>query len=131
MNQRTTLLITFILGALGVAIGAFGAHWLKDLLIENGRIDTFKTGVFYHLLHTLALFGTGLIMEKDQGPTIRYASFAFILGIVFFSFSLYMLSITNVKILGAITPIGGVFFIGGWLLLFIAIKNSPNFKSDH
>ena len=122
--SKNTLLVSFILGAIGVLIGAFGAHALKAILLENSMTETFKTGVFYHLIHTLALFGTGILMLHNHSKSLRYASIFFVLGILFFSFSLYLLSITNIKLIGVITPLGGLFFIAGWIFLLISVKNS-------
>ncbi|MEP2770786.1 MAG: DUF423 domain-containing protein [Fulvivirga sp.] len=125
MNKRSSqyLAIAGILGALGVGLGAFGAHTLKDHLINNGRLDTYETAVLYHMIHTLALMGTALLLHFRDNVWIRRASIFFTIGIIIFSGSLYMLCFTGVTWLGAITPIGGVFFILGWLsLTFSAIS---------
>lgn len=115
-----------ILGALAVAVGAFGAHSLKDILTENGRTDTFKTAVEYHFYHALALLFLGVLMRtKYPNSTIfTFSAYAWFLGILLFSGSLYTLSVLNIPSLGMVTPFGGTFFILGWLLLFLGIKKA-------
>ncbi|MEM7014816.1 MAG: DUF423 domain-containing protein [Verrucomicrobiota bacterium] len=108
--------LSAIIGLLGIVLGAFGAHGLEKLLEENGRVDTWKTAALYHLVHAVVLlFLTYRRENVAKGPWI-----AFTIGILIFSGSLYILSVTNIGILGAITPIGGVAFMVGWL--WIAIK---------
>jgi uncharacterized membrane protein YgdD (TMEM256/DUF423 family) len=104
-----------ILGAVAVGIGAFGAHGLKDFLIENGNADTFETAVKYFFYHIGALAIVGFLPESKY---TKRSALAFKIGMAFFSGSLFLLCITNIKILGAITPVGGLFLIAGWLLLF-------------
>ena len=104
-------------GFLGVGIGAFGAHALKDKLTPE-LATIFQTGVQYHLVHTLALFGVGLLISvMPQASIPRVSGYLFMAGIVLFSGSLYTLSITGVRWLGAITPLGGVCFLAAWALL--------------
>ena len=99
-----------ILGATGVALGAFGAHALKAMLEANDRIDTWETAVFYHLVHSLAL----LILSIQ--PSMRRSTFyCFVGGVAVFSGSLYLLCLSGLNWLGAITPIGGICLIAGWL----------------
>lgn len=118
MNEKTILLIAGILGAAGVGLGAFGAHGLEAVLVENGRVDTFETAVLYHLFHTALLLSLGLlVMNKPDIRQYRISAVCAFLGILIFSGSLYILSITNITVLGAITPIGGVLFIAAWVLL--------------
>jgi uncharacterized membrane protein YgdD (TMEM256/DUF423 family) len=121
VNQRSTLLTAIILSALAVSLGAFGAHGLKDILTANNRTDTFELAVRYQFYHAFALLFTGLFMRDLRSPVIRYASVCFTLGILFFSGSLYVLCLTGAKIWGAVTPFGGLLFILGWILLFVAI----------
>lgn len=107
-------------GLLAVALGAFGAHALKNRLDEYAQ-SIYQTAVLYQFVHTLALLACALFMlfiGKSQALTV--AGIAFILGIMIFSGSLYGLSLSGVRILGAITPIGGLAFIIGWVALFIA-----------
>ncbi len=104
---------------LGVALGAFGAHGFKDRLGELGTAATWDTAVLYHLVHALALFGCGLLLRgpaEAPGP-LRAAPWCFLAGMAVFSGSLYILSLTGVKALGAVTPIGGVLLLAGWVAL--------------
>jgi uncharacterized membrane protein YgdD (TMEM256/DUF423 family) len=117
MNQKTTLQIGAIAGALAVSIGAFGAHGLKQILLENQRAETFELAVRYHFYHAFALLVTGLLMQYFNDKKLRWAAVSFLLGIFIFSGSLYALSLTGINLLGAITPIGGVAFISGWLFM--------------
>ena len=112
---KRILIIATVLGALGVMIGAFGAHGLKPILVENDRLDTFETAVDYHFYHTFALLFLALLLRSKFPNSVifSFAALAWFLGILIFSGSLYILSITNVSVLGAITPVGGVFFIAG------------------
>lgn len=112
------------LGAVGVCIGAFGAHALKPMLIETGRSETFELAVRYQFYHVLALITTGIVIRQRESRLLHYSALCFLLGILFFSGSLYVLCFTGLGILGAVTPIGGIFFIAGWILLFVgAYKN--------
>jgi len=113
-----------ILSMLGVAIGAFGAHALNDLLVENNRLDTYDTGVLYLFVHSLAIILTGIMADKYGNKNIVQAFYLFVGGIILFSGSLFTLSVTNITVFGAITPIGGGAFIFGWIKLYLAVKNS-------
>jgi uncharacterized membrane protein YgdD (TMEM256/DUF423 family) len=117
MNQKQTLLSAAITGALAVAIGAFGAHALKEILEASGRIEVYKTAVQYQFYHTFALLAAGILMNQFPSKKLNYAAIFFLAGIIFFSGSLYVLCFTGIGILGAITPIGGVLFILGWVFL--------------
>ncbi len=108
------ILIGGVFGFLGVALGAFGAHGLKDTLTPE-MLEIFKTGVFYHLIHSAVILAIGL-----YGNTKLFKSALFFsIGIVLFSFSLYVYSITSIKSLAIVTPFGGVCFLIGWLLIII------------
>ena len=110
---------------LSVIIGAFGAHGIKDSLIKNDTVDVFNTSVKYHIFHSLAILITAILQLLGYlNSTIPIISF--IIGILLFSGSLYILSYTGIKWLGAITPIGGIFFIIGWITLFIFLRSSPH-----
>ncbi|QSE99085.1 DUF423 domain-containing protein [Fulvivirga lutea] len=115
-----------ILGVLAVSIGAFGAHGLNTFLTETGRLDTFETAVKYHFYHTLALLLIGLLQQMWKSKFLDYAANLFLAGIFIFSGSLYALCLSQLTILGAITPIGGLMLIGGWLMLFIAATKKPD-----
>ncbi len=105
-----------LLAGLGVAAGAFGAHGLRDRLSAD-MLTVFETGVRYHLIHALALSITAWAVTRWESGLITGAGWLFVVGIVVFSGSLYLLSLTETRWLGAITPIGGVAFIVGWILL--------------
>lgn len=126
MTGKKILTIAGISGALAVGLGAFGAHGLEPILIQNGRLDTFETAVSYHFYHTLGLLGLGILaMIKPEWKGLSLAAWGMFLGILIFSGSLYILSLTGITWLGAITPIGGVGFILGWLALAYAVlKNA-------
>lgn len=117
------LLIAAINGFLAVALGAFGAHGLKQKLSAD-MLAVYQTGVQYHFYHTLALFGVALLLQQlPQSAALRWSALLFVVGIVIFSGSLYVLAISGVRWLGAITPIGGVAFLAGWILLAVAAWN--------
>lgn len=127
MNQRTTYICAALMGLTGVLLGAFGAHGLKAILTLYDTTTTYKLAVEYQFYHTFALLAVAFVMSTRNEKLLRYAALCFLLGIFFFSGSLYVLALTNVKILGAITPIGGVFFIAGWFLFLLTfIKQKHN-----
>ncbi len=118
-----------ILGAIAVALGAFGAHGLKAI-VPPETVQTFQTGVQYQMYHALALLLLGAIYEKSSRALARNAGIFFIIGIVLFSGSLYLLTTfkatetVGMEKFGLITPFGGLCFIVGWLFLFVAaIRN--------
>lgn len=104
--------IAAITGFLGVALGAFGAHGLKAILAANDTAAIWQTAVFYHITHAVA----GLWATEKNENVVRL----WIIGIAIFSGSLYLLAVTNARWLGAITPIGGLFLLAGWAMLFKA-----------
>ena len=108
-----------ILCGLGVALGAFGAHALRDRLAAD-LLVVFETGVRYHFIHALALFAVAGAASRWPGPLVGAAGWLFVAGILIFSGSLYVLAISGVRWLGAITPIGGLCMIAGWVLLAVA-----------
>jgi uncharacterized membrane protein YgdD (TMEM256/DUF423 family) len=108
-----------LLAFLAVALGAFAAHSLKARL-PGDMLTIFETGVRYHMYHALALLLTALLAARLPGKAIMAAGWLFIAGIVLFSGSLYVLAVTGVTALGAITPFGGVAFLAGWAALAIA-----------
>ncbi len=113
MNQRNTLLTASVLGLFGVGLGAFGAHALKATLTMTGRADTYELAVRYQFYHTIVLLAAGILIEKF--PSLKISALLFIIGIIIFSGSLYVLALTNQTIWGAVTPIGGVFLMAGWI----------------
>ena len=109
------------MGFLGVALGAFGAHGLKSA-ISPDMMDVFKTGVLYHLIHSVVILGIGLSKSPNQehwNQGLGKAAIFFLAGIILFSFSLYLLAITSLSAFGLITPFGGICFLIGWLLVII------------
>jgi len=127
MNQRTILMTGILFAGLAVAIGAFGAHGLRPILEQNGRVDTFELAVRYQFYHSFAILFAGILIQNFPSRHIGRGVICFIAGILIFSGSLYTLSLTGLRVLGAITPVGGVLFIAGWILLFLGInaKRSP------
>lgn len=110
-----------VTGFLSVAFGAFGAHALKARLDEK-YLAIFKTGVEYQFFHTFALALVAILLLRGETSLLRYAGWAFLVGIFIFSGSLYALALSQVGVLGAITPIGGVCFLVGWALLFASLR---------
>ncbi|MBX2921586.1 MAG: DUF423 domain-containing protein [Chitinophagaceae bacterium] len=118
-----------LLGALSVALGAFGAHALKKL-VDAESVSTFETGVKYQFYHTFALLAIGFLYRRMPGKLMEWSGIFFISGIVLFSGSLYLLTYLNaienvgLKGVGAITPLGGLCFIAGWICLFIQVTKT-------
>ncbi len=103
---------------IGVGLGAFGAHALKDRLAQTRMEEVYRTGVQYHLVHALALLLLAALYDKIKDKRrAEICGWLFAVGILFFSGSLYVLAVSGVKILGAVTPVGGLFFLSGWALL--------------
>jgi uncharacterized membrane protein YgdD (TMEM256/DUF423 family) len=117
------LLAGTVMAFLSVALGAFGAHALKERL-DTYLLGVFQTGVTYQFFHAVGLILVGLLSLRLDTSTVRWSGFLFLGGISFFSGSLYLLALTGVKAFGAITPIGGLAFLIGWALLGKAILNS-------
>ncbi|HSI89751.1 MAG TPA: DUF423 domain-containing protein [Adhaeribacter sp.] len=118
--QKFSLIAGSLFGALAVMTGAFGAHALKAVLTQTNRLDTFETAVKYQFYHALALLLIGLLLFHLNHPALRWAAICFVGGILIFSGSLYILCLSGITWLGAITPIGGVLFIAGWVCLAYA-----------
>ncbi len=133
MNPKTWLILAGLLGAVGVALGAFGAHWLPGWLeglsldpAEVGkRMHNWEVGVRYQMYHALALAVVALLAFQRSGTALTVAGVCFLLGVLIFSGLLYALVLSGVKILGAIVPIGGVLMIIGWLALLVAAAGMP------
>jgi uncharacterized membrane protein YgdD (TMEM256/DUF423 family) len=117
LSPKTSLILGALLGFLSVALGAFGAHALKDALIQQGRLATYETAVQYQMYHALALVLVGILGWVRPDMSLGGVSTAFLLGIVIFSGSLFLLCATGLKWMGAITPLGGLAFRSGWLML--------------
>lgn len=115
--QRRFMAWGALLAMLSVGIGAFGAHMLKTV-ISDEHLQVYETGVHYHMVHALGLILIALVAGQwGESTRLRWAGRLLIAGIILFSGSLYVLSITGISILGAITPLGGVCFIAGWICL--------------
>lgn len=115
------LAIAAILGGLSVAGGAFASHALQNQLPERA-IEVFNTGIRYQMYHALALLAVGLLlaMVKETTPLLIVAGWAFVVGVVLFSGSLYLISLAGIKAVGPVTPLGGLAFLIGWGCLAIA-----------
>ncbi len=114
-------------GALGVGLGAFGAHGLKGRLGASG-LETWETAVSYQLIHTLALLAAGIWLRLGgvaAGGAVSVAGWSFVVGILLFSGSLYVLALGGPRLFGPITPLGGVAFLVGWSALLVAALGSP------
>ena len=122
MTNATATRIAAVTGFLAVALGAFGAHGLKEVLTQNGTTAIWEKAVLYHFIHAVMLF-----VIAGRKPLASGAWWSFLAGIVIFSGSLYLLAVTNIKWLGAITPVGGLSFLVGWGWLFISAgKNNQS-----
>lgn len=124
MKTKNTLLVGALMGLLGVALGAFGAHALKPMLLDSGRLETYELAVRYQFYHAGALLITGILQHLFSSSLLRWAAVLFVSGILLFSGSLYALCFTGISSIAMITPFGGVLLIGGWLVMVIAITKS-------
>ena len=123
MNSRSILSVSSFLLAIGIALGAFGAHALEDVLSAE-RMQTWETAVSYQMWNSLGLLGIG-ILSIILSIDFTKESFGIFLGIIIFSGSLYTLCLTNMNWLGAVTPIGGTLMIIGWIVLGIRLVKTP------
>ena len=136
MSNRTIITFAAFFGLTAVILGAFGAHVLREQLTPQS-LDSYRTGIFYQFIHALALLAISALSNLNGTKMKTFIGFCFIIGIFFFSGSIYFLStkaatgLENLNWLGPITPIGGVFFIGGWLgLLLFYLTGVQRKKSD-
>jgi uncharacterized membrane protein YgdD (TMEM256/DUF423 family) len=126
--HKSFLKTAALLGALSIAMGAFAAHTLRDM-VSAYALQIFETGVRYQFYHVFALFFTGLLFKEFPNKLIRWSGYLFIAGIILFSGSLYILAIIKGVVIpgydwvGAITPLGGISFIAGWVCLFLGITS--------
>jgi len=118
--SRIILLIASVFLALAVIIGAFGAHALKPKITDD-LMQVYRTGVEYHFYHALGLLLLGILSFQMPSSLLNWSAFFLTAGIFLFSGSLYLLAVTGIKWLGAVTPLGGLSFIAGWILLFVAV----------
>jgi uncharacterized membrane protein YgdD (TMEM256/DUF423 family) len=125
--HKNYLATAAILGGVAVALGAFGAHGLERVTTDEKILHGYQTGVQYQMYHALALLAVGMLFEKFAGRYLKWAAISFITGILLFSGSLYLLTFLKiqgsaaVRFVGPVTPLGGLFFIAGWLLLLLAV----------
>lgn len=124
MNKRFTLASGAILAGLAVAFGAFGSHALRTTLMHNGRTETFETAVRYQMYHALALLFIGVLMKAETERKVSAAAAFFMAGIILFSGSLYSLCLYPLPGVFVLTPIGGVLFMAGWILLALHFLNN-------
>lgn len=119
--EKTFVIMSAALMFLAVAAGAFGSHALGSYFEKNRDLAAiYDTAVRYHMIHALALIGVAWAVTRWPGPLLTWSGWLMFAGILIFSGSLYILSLTGVRWLGAITPIGGVAFLAGWLCLLLA-----------
>jgi len=116
--MKIVLSVAAISGLLAVALGAFGAHGLKTI-ISPELLEVYKTGVQYQFYHTFALLAVGILMNFNQSKALKWSATLFMIGIILFSGSLYVLAISGVQAFGMITPFGGITWIAAWILLFV------------
>ena len=129
--NRSYIILGALFAGLGVALGAFGAHGLRDITADEKILHGFETGVEYQVYHALALLALGGLSGKTQLAWLNRAAFCFVTGIILFSGSLYLLTFLKIeesaaiRFIGPVTPVGGLFFILGWLFLLLAILKQP------
>lgn len=123
--HRSFITTAAVLLGLAVILGAFGAHGLKEIVSAQSLV-TYETGVRYHFYHGFALLATGILYERFNKKWLRFAGYCFIIGILLFSGSLYLLAVlmkpdvVGIEKIGLITPFGGLFFIAGWIFLSLS-----------
>lgn len=117
--DKTLMFVGALMGAVGVALGAFGAHSLRGLLSPD-MLAVFETGVRYQMYHALAILMTAALTSRVEGRATVVAGWSFAAGILLFSGSLYALALSGITTLGAVTPLGGVAFLVGWTCLAVA-----------
>lgn len=122
MNKHSILVTGALLGGLAVGLGAFGAHALKNILVQNGRTDTYELAVRYHFYHALALLLIGSVASPGS-KKFSYPAFLILAGILVFSGSLYLFALTNITGFAMATPIGGVLLLTGWVLLALKLAS--------
>jgi uncharacterized membrane protein YgdD (TMEM256/DUF423 family) len=123
MTARLIIQLAALLGGLGVAIGAFGAHGLRKMLEASGRFDTFETAVRYQFYHALALLAVGVLLAlRPDLKSLSTTAWLWLGGVLIFSGSLYTLCFTGITKLGAVAPLGGLLLIAGWISLLLAAR---------
>lgn len=131
MNRRFTL-VACVLGFTAVGLGAMGAHGIKAMLADASdaaqRLGWWETGARYHFFHALAVGLVAAVADKTPHRAASWAAWLFVAGTLLFSGSLYVMTVTGVKALGAVTPLGGVCFLSGWVALGVAARTLPAAK---
>jgi uncharacterized membrane protein YgdD (TMEM256/DUF423 family) len=131
MKQKNILLLGIVMAATAVILGAFGAHGLKKI-VTSEQLEVFKTGVQYQFYHALGIILVALVAQHVQHVFIKRAAWMFFFGILAFSGSLYLITLfyalntEGVRWVGAITPIGGLLFILGWIMLGLGVHKNKN-----
>jgi uncharacterized membrane protein YgdD (TMEM256/DUF423 family) len=123
MRRRPFIALGAILAFFAIALGAFGAHGLKNMLSVE-QLVIYRTAVDYHMWHSLGLVLIGLLTQQNNSPLLSKAGWIMFAGVIIFSGSLYALSLTGISVLGAITPIGGLCFLIAWALIAYAFITS-------
>ena len=125
--HKSLIITAAFFGGLAVALGAFGAHGLEKITADEKILHGFQTGVQYQMYHALGLLAIGILADKYKNNWISWAGRSFIIGIILFSGSLYILTFLKIEdnsavnIVGPVTPVGGLFFIAGWIFLLLAV----------
>ena len=122
---RAFLTIASLLGAVGVALGAFGAHGLRNR-VDGRMLEVWETAVRYHLVHALALLAVAWMASRWPSPSLSLAGWLLVVGVAVFSGSLYLMALTGVRWLGAVTPIGGLCFLIGWIAVGLIGARRPS-----
>src|ERR1700733_9136337 len=120
MDARKTLAVAGALIALATALGAFGAHALKAHLSPD-KLAVYETAVRYHFIHALGLLVIGVLLRSADGELLRWSATLVLVGIILFSGSLYLLTFGAPRLLGVVTPLGGLALIGGWGLFAVTM----------
>jgi uncharacterized membrane protein YgdD (TMEM256/DUF423 family) len=123
-TSKRFLYIGVLLGGLAVILGAFGSHAFEAILLKNQKVEVYKLASQYQYYHTFAILSVGILMLHFQNRYLVYAGYAFLMGVIIFSGSLYVLALSNIRWLGAITPLGGISLILGWFFLWMGIYQS-------
>ena len=123
MSGRFYILIGSLAASISVLAGAFGAHGLSEVLGE--RVDVYETAARYQMYHSLGIILVGILARRDEVRAVKVAGWLFLAGIVFFSGSLYLLSITGVGMWGAVAPVGGLLFVAGWAAMGLGVWKAP------
>ena len=125
VNKHLVLTTGIILAILGVMLGAFGAHALKEVLAASNSRETYETAVRYQFYHAFAILATGILMHFYSSKSLQYAFVSFLLGIILFSGSLYLFCLAGVSP-AVVTPLGGLLFMVGWICLLTGINKKES-----